>query len=101
MWDLQTMKKKNDEWVERMRKNWRGAVLIQSESDIESIHAFPYYDPTVERKVFFASNLGELLPVPENYLQKQLKVIFDNNGSYHLSLYSSNRDEVRLVIWFG
>ena len=74
-------------------------MLIQSESDIESIHVFPYYDPTVERKVFFASNLGELLPVP-NYLQKQLKVIFGNLARITL-LYSSNRDEVRLVIWFG
>ena len=101
MWDLHSLKKKNDEWVERMRKNWRGAVRIEKPEDLDQLYPYPYFDPEVERKVFFASNLGELLPVPEQYVKKHLKVYLENNGAFALSLYSASRYEVQLVIWFG
>jgi hypothetical protein len=101
MWDLRTLKNKNDEWVDRMAKNWRGSVQINTESDIDKMYSFPYYDPEIERKVFFASNLGELLPVPERLMGQQLKKVLTHNGSFTVSLHSSSRYEVRLVLWIG
>ena len=101
MWDLESLKRKNDEWVERMRKNWRGSVRIKTEEDLKGLYPYPYYDPSIDRKVYFASNYGELLPVPESHIKKHLKVYLETNGSFSLSLYSASRNEVRLVIWFG
>jgi len=101
MWDLNTMKKKNEEWSERMRREWRGAVKISNEESLLKMCPFPYYDPEVERKVFFATNLGELLPVPEHLLREQLKKVFNYNGVFTVSLHSASRYEVRLVLWIG
>jgi hypothetical protein len=95
------MKKKNEEWSERMRRQWRGAVLISSLENISHLCPFTYYDPEVERKVFFATNVGELLPVPEHSVSEQLKKVFNYNGAFTLSLHSASRYEVRLVLWIG
>lgn len=101
MWDLSTMKKKNEEWSERLRRQWRGAVLISSLESIPNLYPFTYYDPEVERKVFFATNIGELQPVPEHSVPEQLKKVFNYNGAFTLSLHSASRYEVRLVLWIG
>lgn len=101
MWDLRTLKRKNDEWVERMNKQWRGTIAIKSEENVDNMHPFPYYDPTVERDVFFASNSEVLPSVTEKELKDKLKEIWKEKGAYHLSMYSASRYEVRLIIWFG
>lgn len=101
MWDLQTLKRKNEEWVERMNKKWRGSVSIKTSENIDATHPFPYYDPNVERDVFFASNSKVIAPVSEKKLKDKLKEILNEKGAYHLSMYSASRYEVRLIIWFG
>lgn len=101
MWDLRTLKKKNDEWVERMNREWRGTIAIKSEESVDNMYPFPYYDPTVKREVFFASNSEPLSSMPEEELKDKLKEFWKEKGAYHLSMYSASRYEVRLVIWFG
>ena len=101
MWDLRTLKLKNEEWVERMNKQWRGTISIKSEESVDNMHPFPYYDPTVEREVFFATNSGGIPSMSEKELKDKLKKIMKETGAYHLSMYSASRYEVRLIIWFG
>lgn len=101
MWDLNTLKKKNDQWVDRMNREWRGTIAIKSEESVDKMYPFPYYDPTVERTVFFASNSEIITAVSEEDLKNKLKDFWKEKGEYHLSMYSASRYEVRLVIWFG
>ena len=84
-----------------MSKQWRGTVSIKSSENIEAMYPFPYYDPNVERDVFFATNSKVLSSVTEKELHNKLKEILKEKGAYHLSMYSASRYEVRLVIWFG
>lgn len=101
MWDLRTIHKLNDASSEAYKKGWRGSVRVASVEDLDGWYAFPYYDSAIQRTVVFASNRDRIPSIKEPHLKEHLKTVLEDNGEFLLSMHSSSRYEVKLVLWFG
>ena len=79
-------------------------MAISSEESVDALenYPFPFFDEEVVRSVTFASNKVEGMPneISERELLPLFKKILKNVGQFHLSLYSTDRWNVKLVIWF-
>ena len=103
MWCLSEIKRRNEEFCERMQKMWRSGYAVKNEQDLLNLakYPFPYTQEDSNREIFFACNERVLLPVEEKNLKKTLRNLLDQSGAYTISLIGSSNRDIKLLIWIG
>lgn len=103
MWCLSEIKRRNEEFCERMQKMWRSGYAVKHEKDLLNLanYPFPYTVESSNREILFACNKRVLASVEEINLEKTLRELLEKYGAYTISLIGSSNREIKLLIWIG